>query len=465
MKKVFFSLLFSGIMFFAGCVQEPTETILVNASPVLQLNSNENKHLEQLHDYDTPYTVCYKNKNQTYTMYIFSSPIQYSIDEGIYTMIDNTVVTAKKDSFAFENKSNIIKTYFPKTLLEPFRIENGTDFMEVQINWNVEGFSQAEKTIFTNMYGDMVSGVIYKRDDCVLVFYPTKAGIKLEIVLNKRPDSNIFSFLVNTNTSSYENKQNGYILLKEGGENKSIIYNPLVQYTLDGEQQLDVTTQIKADRKEGDTIVSLILEEDILDSKSTAFPIRLDPSFEMYLNKMPDSTVYKKNNINNYLATNAIIGEHPVYGEGWHYLRFRLNYYMTQPPKNLLSAKYRVKKLYANNDTAELLLRQPMDQWSSTRLTWLNRMEAQELDCAYSCTFTPQNWCEIDMTSFVQECLSDQSQLCESIGLILSLEQDTSEYIIFAASDNALYTPYMELTFSELPLEFKNIGTINDVIE
>ena len=118
------------------------------------------------------------------------------------------------------------------------------------------------------------------------------------------------------------------MLFKNGGENKSIIYGPLVQYTANGEQQLDITTQMEVNREEGDTIVSLKIDEGILDDGNTEFPMRLDPSFEMYLNKMPDSTVYKKHNVNNYLANYAVVGDHPVWGEGWHYMRLRLNYFM-----------------------------------------------------------------------------------------------------------------------------------------
>ena len=50
---------------------------------------------------------------------------------------------------------------------------------------------------------------------------------------------------------------------------------------------------MNVERKEGDIIVQMIVGGAIFHEKGdTEYPVRLDPSFEMYLNKMPD--VYKR---------------------------------------------------------------------------------------------------------------------------------------------------------------------------
>ena len=63
----------------------------------------------------TPYTVGYPNRDGTYSLYIFSSPVQYPTGDG-YAVIDNTVVASGKEGFAYENKANEIKAYFPPSL-------------------------------------------------------------------------------------------------------------------------------------------------------------------------------------------------------------------------------------------------------------------------------------------------------------------------------------------------------------
>ena len=446
---------------FFGCKNSDYTDKPILTTAISQIDTNENNHEEQIHDYDSPYTICYRNKNNTYSMYVFSSPIQYNSGTG-YEIIDNTVVKTEKEGFAYENRSNEIKTYFPLSLSEYFVVEQGTTYIKFKPNWNVEGFTEAQESIFTNMYGDKVYAVIYKRDDMEAAFYPTKAGIKAEIVLRELPQVNTFDFIVKSSNKSYENNQNGYIVFKSVNENKSVIYGPLVQYTHKEKQQMDATAKIGIDRERGNTNVLLTIDEDILDNISEAHPVRFDLAFDLYLNKLPDSTVYSKHDINNYLANYAVIGNHPVFGVGWHYLRFRLNHFMTQPPKNLLSAKYSVKKLYSNSDKIELLLSQPTDQWSSTGLKWESKVEINDMEYNYDYAFSVDNWCEMDITAFIKECFSDQSLLCESRGIVLSMQKEAPCYMVFATSDNALYTPYIELEFSDLPLEFTAKENIND---
>ena len=60
------------LLWQVGC--NKTEDVL-NTS-IAQMQMNQNKHAEQLHEYDSRYTICYRNTDNTYSMYIFSSPIQ-----------------------------------------------------------------------------------------------------------------------------------------------------------------------------------------------------------------------------------------------------------------------------------------------------------------------------------------------------------------------------------------------------
>ena len=69
---------------------------------------------------NTPYTVGYPNRDGTYSLYIFSSPVQYPTGDG-YAVIDNTVVASGKEGSAYENKANEIKAYF----LHPCRNTSG----------------------------------------------------------------------------------------------------------------------------------------------------------------------------------------------------------------------------------------------------------------------------------------------------------------------------------------------------
>ena len=458
MKRKLFPLILLGALFFAGCNSTDNAPLLSTA--ISQIDMKSNGHIEQLSDYDSPYTACFRNKDDTYSLYIFASPIQYETDVGIYAIIDNTVVESNKTEFAFENKANSIKTYFPQTLSEMFRVEKDAEFIDFSPNWDVSGFSKAKQTVFINMYGDKVSAVIYERNDMDLAFYPTKAGIKAEIILKEKPDNNEFSFKVKSGAASFENKQNGYILFKNGGEIENIIYQPLVQYTADKGQLLDVTTQMSINREGDDYYVEMIIDENIINNAKTEYPINLDPSFEMYLNKMPDSTIYSGFKVNNYLCHYAVIGEHPILGEGLHFARLRLNYYMTLKSENVKSTMYFIKPLCYNTDVDDFKLYKSVAQWSSTQMLWESKSRQGDLITS-SATFS-NGYLEFPMSDYVKECFDDPKWKKEAVGFLMKVEKENA-YSIMTTSDNSLYTPFLKIDLIKLPAYFEPKNDINQV--
>ena len=407
----------------------------------------QSSHAEQLHEYDSPYTICYRNRDNTYSMYIFASPIQFETADG-YEIIDNTVIESKRGGYVLENKANVIKTYFPKTLEEYFLVEKGNSYMEFRPSGDVSGFSEAKQAVFTNMYGDKVSAVMYTRQDMDMVFYPTKAGIKSEIVLKEKKGQNRFAFQVRTSGVHCENRQNGYLLFRnEGGEIESIVYQPLVQYETDEGEQLDVTTQLESDEKGDEYHVDMIVGESIINSAE--YPVKLDPSFELYVDKMPDTSVYSKFDTNSYLRHYAVIGEHPVLGEGWEYVRLRLNYYMTLITDRIIDASYTANVLSSTYDLSNMTVWSVKDQWSSTQDTWSKHSDYQDYISCFS--ERHHNIAKTEMTEFIKECFDDPYWQMESYGVVFRQAESEQQHYIVSTSDNSLYSPYLEMKMLELP--------------
>lgn len=117
MKKRILILCLITATLFAGCANTNTNTNVrlgsVLITTVSRIDADMDEHIEQLHEYDSPYTICYQNDDDTYSMFIFASPIQYKTDSG-YEIIDNTVVVTEKEGFAYENKANEVKHIFRK---------------------------------------------------------------------------------------------------------------------------------------------------------------------------------------------------------------------------------------------------------------------------------------------------------------------------------------------------------------
>ena len=331
-----------------------------------------NGHTTQLHDYDSPYTICYENQDGTYSMYIFSAPIQYKTDSG-YAVIDNAIVKSKNEGYIFENKANDIKTYFRKSPQGFFRIEREDGYIEFMPE-DCKGFSEAKHITYTNMYGTKVDAVRYELKDIDLVFYPVRSGIKMEVVLKEKPKSGPFTYFVQTQGSSAVNDQNGYILFKNGNSNAALVYQPLVAYqTKEGGNQLDISSTMEVGGGSGVYTVKIHLNQDILDDENLQYPVKFDPSFELYLNKMPDTSVYSNFNTNSYLRHYAVVGEHPELGEGWEYIRLRLRYLFTLHTNKVDSAFFYIPILQIHNDNG-LLLKQVDQFWSSTNIVWDKRI-------------------------------------------------------------------------------------------
>ena len=442
-------------MLLTGCynINEP-----VRSTSISIIDTNKLGHKKHLNNYDSPYTICYMNEDDTYTMYIFASPIQYKTESGEYAIIDNTVIKTNKPNFIFENKANNIKTYFPKTLLKSFLIIKEYNFLEFKLDWDINGFSEAKQTTFTNMYNDEVSAVVYERKDMDLVFYPTKAGIKTELVLKEKPEDNKFAFIVKSGASEYENNQNGYILFKNGYEEENIIYQPLVQYTANKGRQLDVTTQMNIYREESGYYVGMIIDDNVIENAK--YPIKLDPSFEMCLNKIPDSTVYSKHDINNYLASFGIVGGHPIFGEGWHYSRLRLNYFMTLKQDSFKSAVYYIKTLCDNTKAEDFKTYESSEQWSSTGMLWESKKPPGKLISEK--TIPLNGYWGISMNEYVKACFDDPNWEKESVGFLMKVEKQNA-YRIIATSDNSLYSPFLKIELTKLPAYFELKENINQV--
>ncbi len=211
-KHVLMALISGILIMLCGCSKNSYKIL---STAISQIDVKANGLTEQLHDYDSPYTICYKNKDNTYSLYIFASPIQYKTKDG-YEVIDNTVIKSGKYGFAYENKANNIKTYFPKSLNDNFRVERDDDFIEFKTHMDIGGFSEAKQIVFTNMYGNKISAVVYEHKDLTLVFYPTKAGISLEAQVTEKPTQGQIKFKVNSKNKNYKIDNGKYISLMKG---------------------------------------------------------------------------------------------------------------------------------------------------------------------------------------------------------------------------------------------------------
>lgn len=410
---------------------------------------------KQLHAYDSPYTLCYQNLDATYSLYVFAAPIQYDTGKG-YTFIDNTLISSQRLPFAFENKANRIKCYFPPVLSEDCLIESEEDTLRFRPLFDVSSFSRGQQVEMANQYGDTVHGILYQSPSTDILLYATKAGIRWEFILKQEPAEHFFQFRVQSSAPELENRRNGYISFQKDAVKSALVYAPLISC---GKK---ITTDSELSYcKDGDAVeITLMLPDELFSSGSDAYPIRLDPSFELYQNKMPDTSVYSEFNTNSFLRQYAIVGQHPQLGEGWEYLRLRINHFFSLKKDSILQATYHTKSLYETPETDLSLRLDSVNQdWSSTNMVWDDRIlpKAQTVCPVINRLYT------FDITDFVNEAVNDVDGFKESNGLVMRAEDNGEGYAILATSDNSVYTPYIEIRLSREPYAFIPRENINEI--
>lgn len=67
-------------------------------------------------------------------------------------------------------------------------------------------------------------------------------------------------------------------------------------------------SKIQANRQEGGVLAVYSAETDEAESSRDGYPIRLSAAFELYRNKLPDSSVYSNSEANMFLSPYAVIG-------------------------------------------------------------------------------------------------------------------------------------------------------------
>ena len=407
---------------------------------------------KQMHDYDSPYTVCYQNPDKTYSFYIYASPIQYQQNpKSGYKLIDSSLRKSSKGVFSLENKSNSIKTYFPSDLSQELLISDGKNSLWISPD-DINNCGKIEKIDYTNLYGDLVQAALYAGEQIDYVFYPEKTGIRLEIILKERPRDKL-SFKTHTAAKVLENKHNGYVVFSQKSwegetEKTAVVYGPLGR---SGNGRLHIGGDIQTQMDDEMCTMVFEPEAELLDG---SYLVKLDVSFELYRNKIPDTAVYENQPVNAYLSDYAVVGKHPQLGEGWLYLRFRMSEVMAIHSDHILNASYNTRCL-ENRANKNFNLGYMNDQWSSGGMVWTTKMTASSP--VENCfTNRTQFKISVDILDFAKKAFDDPSWFTESKGMVVK-GGDIDGYDMIATSDNALYTPYVCVTLDKLPSCFDPI--------
>jgi len=434
---------------------------------LIGMNQSENFHTNRLVDKETPYTFVFENNGSTKSLYIFTSPIGYYDLSERLQLIDTTLVSVtdlgmKKKGYNLETKSCDIVSYFPKRISKaPFLIQGKDSFLSF-VPSDELAVENLSKSTFTDLTGRRNSSAVYQKDGNIrLEYVSTTSGIMVNVNVEEKPENNQLDFYIDKQEETdYFINDNKYVVFKTTGNEsviKAIIYTSFLQDSL-GACSFENTVNITP--TEDQWKYSIILDESFLNDPDTQYPITISPTFELYRNKMPDSSVYsKKSSTNIYLANYTVMGNNDFFGDSQHYLRFGINYIFKSYAQNVKSAVYVSTAISRDLEPMSIEMHRMKDLWISTAVNWDTKYPTYSKESTTQIS-TPGRY-EFDITEFVKLSIQDDEWNTEVYGLAMTAVEGSKGAKAIATSDNTFYQPYIRIDFYDLPWTFERIYEIN----
>ncbi len=410
MKKFLFISVMLIILCLNGC--NKNETLNENSKYFYNV-INDPGFIQQ---YASPYTAMYENEDGTADLYIFYSPTLYR-EDGLYKLIDNTLI---EESFErFTNKGNNINVSIPKKLKENFIVSN--DY-EVSFNFvNYKDFSKGERVIFKNMYGDEVSAIKYQSKCAILYVYPSNIGIKFEL----HTKDNFEKDLKISVNGDYNCLNNGTVVFSQNGENIFVVQKPIIK---------DAYNNIKTE--------DIRLEDNNMLCIDIAGENVIDLSFDYSVESCPDAVINSDGSTPSYLSNIIELASNE---NSEYYVRSKFQWFFNTIREEDINKS--CFNFYVLNDcTSEIDVSVVNEQWSSSMLTWSNRILNTQFLTRNNVSLSLNS---IDITEYSKNCWRYDPYF-ENKGLVFQNVGD--ENVIFLSNDNSKYYPYIKISLKKRPI-------------
>ena len=260
------------------------------------------KHVKRLEEYEDSYDkIGYKNADGTNTLYIFSSPVKYMDENGELQDADpnisETTGTEKSEGYSFVNDYGELKTYFADSLSNDKGIKIKKNDIEFEFGFTVKEKKENALTKLTSK----VKNIFSKPDNKATVFsnnrekkleyakvengidivsLPTTNGAVQTLILDDVPENNKLTFWVESNGLTPElDLYNKNVLFSTENDYVFSVGNVEIEDSATEDQiqsglhfSTDNTVKI-LNNQNGRSLVEVSLDEDVLTSPTTVYPV------------------------------------------------------------------------------------------------------------------------------------------------------------------------------------------------
>lgn len=411
-------------------------------------------------------------------MIIFhSQDVRYEDDTGELRDYDPSLVkldsdeeTADGDSldgYKFENRSGDIKHYLPKKLdiQTPVVTENGrysismapidtsvADCEAVRVSEEIlTPYEQIEEKKTTAVYGNEDTGCRYE-------YTSLSQGIKETVILEERPESNVFRFEIRTEgmTAELDETQN-VILLNDLTTDKTVatIDRPFMNDASGEAYSEDLVYALEKTGKE-EYLLTLTVSEAYLSDEERMYPVTIDPT-----------ATWKGNEdfLDVYVISGSTYGDINFYdsdirlmasGKG-SYGTYR-TYIKLPGIKSTLEDKYvdsAYLTVYESGDCdagQTITINRAYSSWTASTLTWNNKPSYYAAVVnRFTTKGTQYKAHKISVRTMIRNMLNDTNN--SNYGIVLRNTTDSPGYAEFYGSRTTLssYRPKLVVTYYDKP--------------
>jgi hypothetical protein len=408
------------------------------------------EHVEKISSFDSEYSVGYRNKNGTYTQYIFPYPIKYENEKLLWEDIDNSLIEAdgeyKTNGYAYQNKNSNIKTYYPQKLNDEncFLIEGYAN--DIKFGLEGQNLDLSSKENLDSIFGITNDTVLYQNENLSVKSYSVYSGIKTEIEVLPSFEQNSLTFYLQSTRLKAKLDVSGHIILYDINDPQKtvgIIRMPIIEDS-SGKIFIDNKLELTGKDELGYYITFLLPK-----CEETQYPLTVDMSEEFYKEKQNDAAIYSKQpDANRILDDYIYLGDSDIYGTGISFNLLNIKEYVGNNAENIKNVSYAVYSIANPEDEIDIDLNRITEYWNSATLTWDNRVNYNmNIDKK---TVKGSQYTFFNITDLVKDMIINNDGDIQENGIALKTE-NRGKYCLMASANNLAVPPLQIITYDNLP--------------
>ena len=406
----------------------------------------------------------------------YSYPVRYKDDDGKLQEIKPELVTVDKAAstsqgitlreYGYENKSGKYKQYLPNSLTEstPVLMEYDrygismapTGYMSSLITSTVADVkSERVETVAGTIQAKDVKAVYGSKRGAAYIEYTSQNdGIKEEIILNKKPENNMFRFKLTLKGLTYRmnSTDNGISLYDdESGELAAYIGAPNMNDATGNAYSEDLTYTMAREGASDTYILTLNVSEDYLDDSSREYPVTIDPSATwLGSSEVKDAYIIDQYPTTNFYDSSTKVMPGGKGSTGKHRTLIHLaNLKATLLGYTIKSANFTAYETGNGSSSKVVRLYPVTSSWAVSTVTWNKCPSFGSYLDGITTNGNANHKCTWDISSWVSDVAGGDS----NHGILLKNQvESTSGYTEFYGSRTSAtsYRPKLVVTYSDV---------------